>query len=121
MHVQLPLATGSGRIIRILIQRTVAPGATYRISGQSGSTNFEGTLLMHNKSAESFNTILKTQTCASHQLALTINAGGEAGGKFDLVDVGRKAWLVSGNLYAKGPHVKNPCSLVLERNYRETE
>ena len=62
MHVQVPLATGSGRIIRILIQRSVAPGATYIINGQSGSTNFGGTLLMHNKSAEIFNTILKIQS-----------------------------------------------------------
>ena len=35
---------------------------------------------MHNKSAEIFNNILKIQQWASHQLTLTSNAGGEAGG-----------------------------------------
>ena len=41
-----------------------------------------------------------------------------AGGFLDLVDVGHNAWVVSGNLYAKGPNIKNPCLLMSGRNAR---
>ena len=108
--IQLPLATGSGRVIHFSIQQSLTPGSVYSISGHTENTSFRGILLMHSNGANSYKEILKAVNCNGYSIDLAYHGGGILGSVFEVVDVGDESWAVGGNLHNAGNVAYNPCN-----------
>ena len=114
--MRLPVSNGSGRIIRIYIQRNIQSRNRHIIMcAKDSKCSFSGNLNVYNEQAASPVEFLNLFSCNQSDNSLNISreSGGLAGSFVELRDIAHGTWLVNGNLRTSSVVAINPCTTLL--------
>ena len=115
-RMRLPVSNGSGRIIRIYIQRNIQSRNRHIIMcAMHSECSFSGNVNVYNEQAASPVEFLNLFSCNQSEhtcLNISSESGGLAGGFVELRDIAHGTWLVNGNLRISSVVAINPCTIL---------